>query len=365
MKKLILIAALATSAYPIFGQKGVVKVQENTNIGSGVFYYLPNTELVIDVIIEKTEYIPGELNAFAELYLGETPASKAQTSYQIADIKIKTRTKADADELYFAGVAGAPFNLVLNPDQTIKSINIEPKDLQTTNAATHNKDKQNNTGNQYRFIKTSEKLDTIYTRQIIDSVLIEKRTIQKVYKKTSKEETAKAAAQKLAEIQNFKYSLLSYNEDDTYSAETIKLKLAELNKLEEAYLEQFNGKKTITKTTEQFTFLPQSNGVFKLFLFDELKGITNNISNADEIKIQIKTETPIKTVDKNTTGFVYKQAANATVSILSDEQVITEVQLPILQLGQIKRLPADDLSKIKIEFDSQNGSIKQFGIIGK
>ncbi len=345
-------------------QKGVFRVTDNTNVANGIFYYLPLTELIIDVTVEKNEYQPGYLSEYAEQYLGEKTSIKSSVSFAISDIKIKTRLKADANELYFAVTSGAPFNIAFNSDQTIKSINIEQENAEQTsvkNAA--NTFKNNDHG--YRFIKTSEKSDTIYTRQIVDSVLIEKRTIQKVYKKASKDEMAKEVAQKLAEIQNFKYSLLAYNEDDTYSAETIKLKLSELNKLEEAYLELFNGKNSTSKITKQYEFTPSSSGEFTLFLFDDLKGITNNVSNSEEVKIKINTADLARTVEKNTTGFVYRQPVNTAVSIISDNTVLKEVQLPILQLGQIKRLPSDDLSKIKIEFDAKNGTIKQLGFIGK
>lgn len=365
MKKIIIATSLLLTSYSLFAQKGATKVTDNTQVGNGIFYYLPLTKLTIDVTIEKNEYQPGYLNEFAEQYLGEKPATKANTSYAIGEIKIKTRISADPNELYFVSTAGNGFDIVFNPDQTIRSINIQPENANHHTLKNANGKNATNNENPYRYIKTSEKIDTIYTRQVIDSVLIEKRTIQKVYKKASKEETAKEVAQKLAEIQNFKYNLLSYNEDDSYNAETIQLKLTELNKLEEAYLELFNGKTISSKQTQQYTWVPTSVGEFTLFLFDDSKGITENISNSEAVKIKIEVPTSIKTFDKNSTGLAYRQAANATIHVLIEGKTITTAQLPILQLGQIKRFPTDDLSKIKIEFDAQNGSIKQMGIIGK
>lgn len=365
MKQIIIAATLVLTSYSLFAQKGAIKVTDNTQVGTGIFYYLPLTQLVLEVTIDKNEYQPGYLNEFAEQYLGEKPAIKANTSYSIGEIKIKTHITADPNEQYFISASGNAFDIVFNQDQTIRSINVQPENNNQHSSKNTNGKNTTHNENPYRYIKTSEKIDTIYTRQVIDSVLIEKRTIQKVYKKASKEETAKEVSQKLAEIQNFKYNLLSYNEDDSYNAETIQLKLSELNKLEEAYLELFNGKNISSKQTKHYTFIPTSSGEFTLFLFDDTKGITENISNSEAVKIKIEVPASVKTVDKNTTGFVYRQAVNATVSVLFEGKVVTSTQLPILQLGKIKRFPSDDLGKIKVEFDAQTGSIKQMGIIGK
>ena len=68
----------------------------------GYYYAFPQTVLIINVSVRKTDKIKGPYAAFASKYLGlANVITQNSTSYDISDVTISTYVEPDPDQYYF------------------------------------------------------------------------------------------------------------------------------------------------------------------------------------------------------------------------------------------------------------------------
>lgn len=92
MKKYLLIMALGLS---MVANAQIVSEQEQALV-----YYMPWTEIAIDVKYETEIFTPGKLAAFASMIGVDDAITEADTIYRIVDIETGTRTTADKQRVY-------------------------------------------------------------------------------------------------------------------------------------------------------------------------------------------------------------------------------------------------------------------------
>lgn len=361
----------------------VIHVSNNqTSKENGLFYFLPQTVVVANVTIKKTTLIPGPLNEYSENYLGYLGISEKQEKYEIQEIKLTTRSEPDPEQLYFIELKNKQ-RVLLEYDKLgiIRKINetSSQEEINTRESALQNekKEKENREKN-ITLINLKEKLDTIYTRQILeDSVVIENRHIQRVIIKSSKEESARDAIKMINEIRSQKYRLISYSDELAYPATTLEVMLKELDKLEKEYLNLFLGTSEIQTQTYQFEFIPHTdkNNIQPFFKFSPNKGINDSLKLIMEtVYIQQEplniTQDALKFISAQKTnkkankfsGIVYRIPETVLFKIILNNQVISKQVLPVSQLGVLHSLPAKNLSRIKAQFDPTTGMLIHLGI---
>jgi hypothetical protein len=346
---------------------------------NGIFYYLPRTVVVADVMVRKTNYIPGPFSEYAEQYIGYVGIPTRSSLYEIENIILSTNSEADPDQLYYIELdknSNALFELEENG--LLRNVNIQStaeekselkkeKDLE--------KEEKEESRKMMTLLNIREKQDTIYQRQIIDSVVVEKRSIERVFIKSTKEESARDAAKKITDIRNQKFSLISYNEDIAFESGTIEAMLRELNKMEEEYFKLFLGYTETENIAYRFYFTPGNDikGYQPLFKFNPGKGVNDSLrmimetvyisQEKDNVTQKIKDFTLVNQKEQGKKkqkyqGLAYRIPEEANYKIIWNNKVLTSATFSIAQLGSVQYLPAYDLDQMKVNFDLRTGNIK-------
>ncbi|MBE2246941.1 MAG: DUF4831 family protein [Candidatus Competibacteraceae bacterium] len=346
---------------------------------SGLYYYLPLTIVEVDVQIKKITRIPGPLSEFSETHIGYTGIMDKSENYEIADIRMKSVTAPDPQQLYFIhGNKNQKYSIELASNGILYSINNPITQLavqQTIREEEKEMEEKDRKNIQLTLLNLKEKSDTIYTRQILEGgVVVENRQIERVLTKSSKSESAKDAVKLINDIRAQKYNLISYNEELAYPAATLELMLKELNRLEDEYLTLFLGTTEIQYLNYRYNFIPQNDnkGFQPLFKFNPGKGVSDSLKLIMEtayIKhdpagytLPVEKFSVYDAFEKHGQGIVYRMPEKTSIRIVLNNRIIATSELWISQLGTLQRLPAYNLDKLKMIFDSESGNIRHFSI---
>lgn len=376
---IILISSCKTNYY------NVIHINEtSTSKSNGLFYYLPRTIVVADVMIKKTTYHPGPFSEYAEQYIGYSGIQSKSTLFEIENIILSTKKEPDPDQLYFIELNKKTKSLFeLEENGLLRNVNIQSTQEEKRE---QKKEKEMEKGvtekkqNMLTLLNIREKLDTIYKRQIIDSVVVESRSIERVYIKNTKEESAREAAKKIGEIRTQRFNLISYNEEIGFEAGALEAMLRELNKMEEDYFRLFLGYSESESVAYHFEFTPNDNikGYQNFFKFSPTKGVNDSLrlmmetvyitQDKDNLTQKVKDFTILNEKNKSKKdskyqGLAYRLPEMATYKIIWNNKVLATAEFPIAQLGTVQYLPPYDLENLKVNFDIDNGNIRLVNFI--
>lgn len=355
----------------------------------GIYYYLPRTTLVIDVEITKTNFIPGPYAAYAEQYLGYTGIQQKSSLYEIKNIVITDVAEPDPDQLYYIETEKRFASLFeMEENGLLRNVNVATSREEKMELK-QEKESQKSEGVEKQkllnLINIREKLDTVYQRQILeDSVVVEKRSINRILVKNSLEQSAREAATRISEIRNHKYALISFNEDIAFESGTLNIMLKELDEMENEYFKLFLGYSETEKINQRFYYKPDINnvGFQPLFRFNPTVGVN------DSLKLMMETVYIIQSVDKTTQGIndfninnqkLYKKKDNnleegglsyripesSTFKIIWNNKTLATANVRVAQFGTVLRLPKYDLRNLKLNYDVPSGYIKSVEILPK
>lgn len=358
---------------------------------AGVFYYLPKTTLVIDVEINKVNYIPGPYAAYAEQFLGYTGIQQKSSLYEIRNIVITDVAEPDENQLYFVETEKKFSSLFeMEENGLLRNVNVATSNEEKLEIK-QEKDSQKNEGVEKQkllnLINIREKLDTVYQRQIMDdSVVVEKRSINRILVKNSLEQSAREAATRISEIRTSKYALISFNEDIAFESGTLNTMLRELDELENEYFKLFLGYTETEKITHRLYYKPDINnvGFQPLFKFSSTSGIN------DSLKLMMETVYIVQTVNKTTQGInnfnlnnknlynkkkkktsldegglAYRIPETASFKIIWNNKTLANANVQVAQFGTVLRLPQYKLNCLKLSYDVPSGYIKSLEILPK
>jgi hypothetical protein len=364
---------------------------ETSSKEQGVFYYLPKTTLVIDVEIIKTNYIPGPYAAYSEQYLGYTGIQQKSSLYEMRNIVMTDVAEPDENQLYYIETEKKFSSLFeMEENGLLRNVNIATTREEKLELK-QEKDSQKNEGVEKQkllnLINIREKLDTVYQRQIMeDSVIVEKRSINRILVKNSLEQSAREAAQKITEIRSSKYALISFNEDIAFESGTLNTMLKELNDLENEYFKLFLGYSETEKINHRFYYKPDIGNVG----FQPLFKFNSNVGVTDSLKLMMETVYIVQTVNKTTQGINYFNINNkklydkkqkdsnvedgglayripetATFKIIWNNKTLATANVQVAQFGTVLRLPKYNLKCLKLSYDVPSGYIKTLEILPK
>jgi len=386
---LVVIVAALSSCKPTYNVLHVTN--ETSSKEQGVFYYLPKTTLVIDVEITKTNYIPGPYAAYAEQFLGYSGIQQKSSLYEMRNIVMTDVAEPDENQLYYVETQKKFSSLFeMEENGLLRNINIASSNEEKLEQK-QEKDLQKNEGVEKQkllnLINIREKLDTVYQRQIMeDSVVVEKRSINRILVKNSLEQSAREAAQKIGEIRNSKYALISFNEDIAFESGTLNTMLKELNELENEYFKLFLGYTETEKITHRLFYKPDINnvGFQPLFKFNSTTGVN------DSLKMMMETVYIVQTVNKTTQGInyfninnkklynkkkkgdnvddgglAYRVPETATFKIIWNNKTLASANVKVAQFGTVLRLPKYNLKCLKLSYDVPSGYIKTLEVLPK
>ncbi|OIO99607.1 MAG: hypothetical protein AUJ97_08700 [Bacteroidetes bacterium CG2_30_32_10] len=343
----------------------------------GNYYALPQTVLIVNVSVKKTDKIKGPYASYASKYLGLTNViTQNSTSYDISEITISSYVEPDPNQYYFIKTKGKFRNIInyleFNEAGLINSIN-EQNNSSITNTSSLVKDEGSNQQIEL-FAKLSaennlyEKIDTIIEKVNLDTITIEKKILKKTMVEKSMEQKSKDAADFLMQLKEAKYHLLNGYNEVNYTKESIEYMNTQLDKMENEYLTLFAGLTVTHNLKYSYTYIPDENEISSpLFKFSEKKGIIDIFNEkiaGDTFLINIFRNFEIEKLSyyfankeklSSSHGIYYRIPQYSKVTISQNEQNYADVNLLIAQFGILTNLPA---KKYKVEFYPNTGAIK-------
>ncbi len=353
---------------------------------NGLFYYLPKTNLQLEVVVEKTDNIKGPYHAYAEKLLGfANIINENSSSYSIIKIKTHTQTEPNSEEIYYIALNGnqkKQLSIQLNEQGMLKSINIPEKESKTnitTNSKTNELELQAASSDFQMYLNYNilEKVDTIFETIFQDTIKVQKQILKKSYIEKSSEQKATEIADYIIKLKEYKMSLLTGYQEIAYDKATLNYMVQNIDDLINEHLALFTGKTITDVMTYKFDISPQqqsqSETVFA-FAFSRKNGITkiptqdksNNYyvlfstnHSTDSIKHFVQTiQEEQKTKPK---GIYYNIPELTNIAIVNNKnEVIFETKQMIHQFGTVHYMPAS--KNTKILFNESNSSIQNIVI---
>ena len=339
------------------GIKSVEKINGSSNKSGERFliYALPQTSLAIKIITNRNITFCGPYAAYANGFLGlKNIPLENKVEWTIDSINIQPFIEPNPEE-YYAAYVEKGFNpklffdlnetgLILNPSiqndiYTLKN-NISKPEAKSVGF--------NNLSTQKFY---SESSDTLYKTILKDSIYIRIPVLKPKFELKTLREKAKEAADVIIKIRQRRFDMIISDEETLPEANSFKLDLAEMKKIEDEYVELFTGKKASQKFSSQFTYTPNNNDTLvELCNFSSTAGINNNIAEtATPLFLRINKENKTIAVknwlknqaiaDKN--QLLYSLPDAAIISLSMNSILLVSKKVLIYQFGVIVPYPID------------------------
>lgn len=312
----------------------------------GVVYYLPKTEIELQVTATKVTYTPGEFCQYADRYLRLTGiSSRPEEHWEINGIKVNSVGVPDPNNAYAIKLKdkSAASQVELTAEGIIKAIN-------TTAPAEK--------------VPAAKVEDTAKKRLDPRSFMTEEILLA-----GSTAKMAELVAKEIYNIRESKNSLTRGQADYMpKDGAALKLMLDNLEEQEQAMTQMFAG--TTDRTKKVFTFRVTPEGDIKdkvVFRFSKKLGVLGADDLAGEpCYISIVNQETLPPVDpkakekKKLDGVIYNIPGKALVSVFTSGKRYFEGELPVTQFGTTEVL-VDNLFNKKVNtrviFNPNTGGI--------
>ena len=348
----ILLFSLAMGITPVFAQ-GISAPYQPGITQDAVSYWLPKTQLTVQVKVQKQIFKPGEFSRYAERYLRLSDVrDKAEEVWTITDVTISASGVPDKDKLYTLAfpVKGKRPYVELTKDGILQSVNVQVKEAPSQPAPVAGKEKEKRVNPQ-----------DFMTEEILMAG-----------------STAKMAELTAKEIYNIRESrnAITRGQADFIptDGESLKFMLESLSAQEAALLTLFNG----TSETQEETFtinVTPDEAINKqiLFRFSNKLGVlpVNNLAGEPvwiDITDRKMTDGYAEQQTKAQSGkskkvipfLYYRIPGRAVVRIYNNRTQFLEQDMQIAQFGKVEVVSTTIMGKnadTRITFDTTTGNV--------
>jgi hypothetical protein len=358
---LAILYACAPSRY------NVLKVEKSSySKKNGFFYYLPKAVIAIDVVVLKTSHVPGPFQEYAEQYIGYSGIQKRSTFYEIESVVLNTSYEPDPSQLYYVELDDKQKVYVeLEENGLMRKVNLRSSEEENQQISQDKKVQQVEKAEKEKLmtlLNLREKIDTIYSRQILeDSVVVETTQINKVLIKNSMDESAKEAAQRIADIRSNKFRLITFNDEMAFDAGALNRMIDELDQMELEYFKLFLGYSQVEKLKYTFYFVPDvsQKGYQPVFKFSPNAGVSDslklmmetvyiiqeNAGKSNPTKEFIENSIQQQKGNNHNQGFAYRIPEQVSYQLVLNNKTLASATLLIPQFGALHRLPGTNLEQ--------------------
>jgi hypothetical protein len=213
-----------------------------------------------------------------------------------------------------------------------------------------------------------EEFDTIIQRVVVDTVMVEKKYLERNWVEKSDEDKALEAANKISRIRDARFNLITGYQEIPYEADALAYMDRQLVKMEEEFLSLFTGITFQKHLSYTITVNPSSETAgssMPAFVFSERSGVKDaSASGGDKVSISIEPLGDFGTIrsisgqrngSAGNHGFYYRIPVMAKVRLSISSDINTEGVFPISQLGAVAFLPPEVTS---VQFHPETGAIK-------
>ena len=341
MKKMILGVLCAVMSMSLWAQ--AIRDGE-----MAIVYYMPQTQLEIEVEYEAVILHRGIYAEYAKQYLGTTEVvNDDDTWYRITAIRPRIRTVADYSRMY--KVSNEPL-LTLTRKGTLLGYNIEQSAVrsQKPDGPRSTKPQAQPADNEVRVLP-----------------LLEEHIVGKTL-----EQQAHGAAKLIYRIRENRLYLIGGEVDKTPSdGKAMELALDKMDQLEQELVELFIGRIEVVKHKKTITYTPVKSEEVDIAYFSEQSGFTT-AGNGDPIRLSLTARRQTKgyanTESKKApvpSQIYYNLPGSAVYKISYLNEISAEGDIQVAQFGVSVPL-AQDLFNSKqgqphIRFNTQTGNIEQ------
>ncbi|GAB4316991.1 MAG: hypothetical protein Kow00127_08630 [Bacteroidales bacterium] len=363
----------------VSGQVNVRRITSNMDPGDaqGLIYALPETRLRVDLEVRKVEYIAGPYAAYAAKFLDmEDVVTSDYDEYSIVDASISAVPVPDFQQLYFAEFTD---KLSKEGQSVMMALTDAGLAFQVSGSGGLQKGQGaasltmlNDTVQKDIFRYFAEKsiyqtYDTIIRRVVVDTITVEKMYLDKKWVARTDEEKAREAADKITQIRQARYNLISGYQEIPYEASTVAYMDTQLQKMEKEYMTLFTGI-SLTKTFHYTFFVTPKpdEPTLPVCVFSERSGIrpvgasggrTLNLHLSATSDVSMLTQLAAKreSVNSDARGFYYRIPVITQVSLELSNDLKVQGYFPVSQFGAVTYLPP---SVTQLEFYESTGGIR-------
>ena len=342
-----------------------------------IFYYLPKTNIKIEIEVTTDYFIPGPYCDFADKYLfvKNVKTSKKSTS-RITKVVFSEYTIPDNDNAFFAVEKNYDYKLSLNNIGILSGYNVASNNSNQINFLQTNN--QNNELDETMPFFTNNSVksnfsllkDTTYKVILVDSVFQKIPVFNKQITSKNLEQKAEEAANYILLIREWKFNLNSGQFDTDIPPTNVPEMIKKFDDMEQDYIELFVGKKLSVTNIFSYDYSPEKEEELPIFYLSDEKGLLTKLEkNAKPVILKIENlkttealEKLSKSIDtqKQKVGLYYRNPEIAMVSIVFNNSIISQKQIVLPQLGFINFLPQKmfENKNLKIHFDDKSGAVR-------
>ncbi len=312
---------------------------------SALVYYMPKTELLLDVEYERIDAKVGIFYQYSQRYLGvEDVVKEDKVTYRIKSVMFQVRTVPDTDRAYT--IKNNKAGIGLTSDGILCGINI-------SNPIVLN--------NKFEYINEAEIISSA-PQMIVP--LGEEQLLS-----GSQAKMAENTAKQIYRLRESRFNILSGEADNMPTdGETVKLILNQLNEQEEALCALFVGTKEVSV---MHTYIPidlsrEQNGQIA-FRFSSLLGPVdaNDLSGSpitvDIMHHKVKYATVPKEKKEQKDAIYYNIPGDASIVVKQGLRVLAQKDLKVAQLGIEVPIESALLNK-KVLINPETGLISQVNL---
>lgn len=347
MKKTILSLAI------LFAAGGIGTAQGRFELPAGepvLVYSLPQTELCIEVDVEKTTETPGEFYRYSGRYLAvKDVITEAKTTCRVTAVRVTTRGVADPART-FAVAATKDFPLsriAVNERGVLRGVNVPPADALPTPSG-------------QAAPPHADPAPVAKPLRLTESYMLASSTAQ----------MADVVSKQIYSLRESRLALLTADLDQLPSdGLSLQTMLKGLDDMERELTELFTGKRTVTTTTHTLHLTPaEAMKGEVLFRLSSLAGLVaaDDLSGApyyiDIVPAKIDTYTPARAGKKASVARpeLYTVLPAATeVRITDGRQVLYTERMYMPQFGELVPMPSELLldKAARITVDEHTGRL--------
>ncbi len=263
---------------------------------SGFVYALPRTLLNVDVQAVQRQVVAGPYAPYAQKYLGITSAPQQNTNvWHVERIVVSSTVESDP-QMYFvvenSNVAMPDFERLMASKLVLFPFDDSNKEVSSEIALPK-------AGANY-FADMSvepfivEEKATYYSNVAKDSGFVRVPVHKEIIVEKSLEDKARQAADFIFSLRKKRVEFLTVDFDHTLDGVGLKAALAEIDRLEKAYLELFLGKEFVRVHHSSFEYVPTGEEESAiLFRFSQQKGVVaaSDLSGSP-FMIEVKPQSP-------------------------------------------------------------------------
>ena len=360
-KKILILMGLTFVASGLFAQNYKTFQTNNAkNAGNGIYYSVPQTEIVVKVKVEKTSRTKGIYSDKAYLLGIDNALLKNANTYQIKDISISSRAVPSASKYFLTYTDKTSVDV--SPNGVLRSITASGEKQE----AKHSKQRKEQT-TQIQQVQSPVAMPT-FEQKLISQGLLTSYPLM-------------SAEKVVAEIKNLRQKqvdILSGGMEGTYLNTTIDFMYKQLDEIINGYLALFVGVTTTSEEEYVFNIVPEKPIIVEedlllpVFKFSKENGVSDLSTRNEDAKVmarihsfnttasmaeQMNTQTSSKEFKAKASkglGVYYAVPEQVKVSMEYQNNVLASQVMQLAQYGTIGVLLEGNNN---VTFDEKTGAL--------